>query len=357
MAKNKNVNRVIPNNKFDPNDWRSIINVAEDSVMLLDNKFRIINANSATADFLGRAIDEIIGKRCYKLFHNTDKVPHYCAFKRARRTKKREEKELYISEKKIWISVALDPVLNRNGNVVKAVHFIRDITSRKEKENKMRVCLAENQTLLKEVHHRVKNNLQIISSLINLQARKLKHEKSLQEAFRESQTRIRAIALVHEGLYQRENFISIDFRKYVQKLVSNLFFSYEASRKNIEFKSKINNIFLESDMAMSCGLIINELVSNSLKYAFLNAKKGCVEINFFMDKKNDSFSLIVEDDGCGFSEGLNLKETNSLGLRIVKTLTRQLGGSIGLDCERGSKFTVILKNASRTLNAVNQKEI
>jgi PAS domain S-box-containing protein len=202
---------------------------------------------------------------------------------------------------------------------------------------KIESSLKEKEVLLKEIHHRVKNNLQIISSLLNLQSGYIKDKESI-ELFKESQNRVRSMALIHEKLYQSKDMSQIDFSGYVSELVSNLFSSYSLNSAFITLHQDIHNIMLEIDLAINLGLIINELVSNAFKHAFRKGCKGNLYISLKKDKQK--FELIIQDDGIGFSPNIDFRKTESLGLQLIITLVDQIGGEIFLNSDKGTKFVI-----------------
>jgi PAS domain S-box-containing protein len=209
-----------------------------------------------------------------------------------------------------------------------------------ENEN-IESSLREKEVLLKEIHHRVKNNLQIISSLLNLQSAYIKDKESV-ELFKESQNRVRSMALIHEKLYQSKDMSQTDFSGYVSELVSNLFSSYSLNSSLIALHQDISNIMLGIDLAINLGLIINELVSNAFKHAFPDGRKGNLYIS--MKKNGKRYELIIQDDGIGFSKEIDFRKTESLGLQLIITLVDQIGGEITLSSDKGSKFIIIFNN-------------
>ncbi|MBD2562140.1 hypothetical protein H6G95_16250 [Nostoc linckia FACHB-391] len=209
---------------------------------------------------------------------------------------------------------------------------------RKQAEEQIKASLQEKEVLLKEIHHRVKNNLQIISSLLNLQAEYLKDNQAL-EVFKDSQNRIESMALIHEKLYQSQDLARINFADYIQDLVTNLFYSYNVNSNTITLKMKVEEVFLAIDAAIPCGLIINELISNSLKYAFPERELGEICIDFCSIEPN-LFTLTISDDGVGLAQDFDFQATESLGLRLVKGLTQQLQGNIDFISDNGVKYTI-----------------
>jgi PAS domain S-box-containing protein len=213
-----------------------------------------------------------------------------------------------------------------------------DITKHKEAEAQIQASLREKEVLLQEVHHRVKNNLQVISSLLDLQSQQIEEQATL-EIFRESQNRVKSMALVHEKLYKSKDFARINFAEYTESLTSYLLRAYQLNRDNIALELNIDEVTLNIDTAIPCGLIVNELVSNSIKHAFPNNQLGTVRITMFADETHN-FNLIVEDNGVGFPPNWNFKQSQSLGIQLVHVLTKQIKGKLELDHSLGSRFHV-----------------
>ena len=215
----------------------------------------------------------------------------------------------------------------------------QEITERKRAEAQVRASLKEKEVLLQEIHHRVKNNLQIISSLLHLHAGYINDQQAL-EIFQDSQNRVRSMALIHEKLYRSSNLAQIDFAEYVRDLTDYLFRAQKANLQGIDLNIQTDTIFLDIDAAIPCGLILNELVSNSLKHAFPIGWQGEICINLVFE--NDQRVILkVRDDGVGFPPDLDFRETDSLGLKLVDTLVSQLNGEIELDSSYGTNFKII----------------
>jgi PAS domain S-box-containing protein len=213
-----------------------------------------------------------------------------------------------------------------------------DITDRKRSDERIRASLKEKEVLLKEIHHRVKNNLQVISSLMNLQANQLR-DKETAEAFRDSQSRVKAMSLVHERLYQSSDLAQIDFAGYVRDVTNHLLRSYQTGRHAVRLKVEVEPVSLNIDTAIPCALIINELVSNSLKYAFPNGRDGEIRIRM-NHTDSDDLNLVISDNGVGFPEDIFWEQRDSLGLQLVRNLTDQLNGSIQCHLKKGAQFDI-----------------
>jgi PAS domain S-box-containing protein len=219
-----------------------------------------------------------------------------------------------------------------------------DITDRKRSEEKVRTSLKEKEVLLKEIHHRVKNNLQVISSLLNLQATQIK-DKETAQVFRDSQSRVKAMSLVHERLYQSSDLARIDFAGYVQDVTTHLLRSYQTGQRGIRLRVDVDPVSFNIDTAIPCALIINELVSNALKYAFPNGRDG--EIRIRMNQINgDNLSLVISDNGVGFPTKFSWEQTDSLGLQLVRSLTDQLNGTVEYRNGKGSEFDIRFRPVS-----------
>jgi len=224
-----------------------------------------------------------------------------------------------------------------------------EMEERKRVEEQVKKSLTEKEALLKEIHHRVKNNLQIIQSMLNLQISQLKDEMSI-ALFKESQNRVYSMALIHEKLYQSESLAKINFHEYIRSLVNHLFLSYGAAGRAIKSKIVMEDIYLDVDTTIPCALIINELISNSLKHAFpasQNGEKTAGEILISLThNEGGSFFLTVSDNGAGLPEGLEIQNCNSLGLKLVNALVTQLNGGIHIESGIGTKFTISFETKS-----------
>jgi two-component sensor histidine kinase len=215
---------------------------------------------------------------------------------------------------------------------------IIDITEQKKNESLLESSLEEKEILLKEIHHRVKNNLQIISSLIVLQEQYIRDERIL-NIFKDFQNRIKVMALIHQALYNSENLNNICLSKYIKNLVNNLFKAYSADSKKIKLQLNIEDIEFNLDKAISCGLIINELVSNSLKHAFSKNDEGKIIVKLKKIKKNRVL-LDVYDNGSGFPENIDYKNSDTLGLKLITTITKQMDGKISIDKNDGTHVRI-----------------
>lgn len=210
-------------------------------------------------------------------------------------------------------------------------------TEQKLKNKLLTQALKEKEILLKEVHHRVKNNMQVISSILNLQSSYVKDSYAL-SLLKDCQNRIKSMAFIHESLYQNKNLTEVNFAEYISSLTKNLVHSYSTEIKNIKLLLNLKNVYLNLDASISCGLILNELISNSLKYAFPNNKAGIIFVN--LSVKDKLVNIEIGDNGIGINENLDIKKTPTLGLQLVNTLVEQINGKIKVERKNGTKFNI-----------------
>jgi len=223
-----------------------------------------------------------------------------------------------------------------DGNLlVRSVHYAIE---RQRAEEQIRASLEEKTWLLKEIHHRVKNNLQIVSSLLQLQSRYIEDEEVL-DIFRETQNRVKSMALIHERLYRSDDLETIDFDEYTRNLVNHLVRTYRDASRHVEIRREVEDIKLDADTGIPCGLIITELVSNAMKYAFPEGRKGTITITLRRAGER-AYVLSVSDDGVGLPEDFDLSSTESLGMQLISTLVDQLDGEVEIDGSQGTRFTI-----------------
>jgi PAS domain S-box-containing protein len=218
----------------------------------------------------------------------------------------------------------------------------QDITQQKQADDKIRASLQEKEVLLQEIHHRVKNNLGIVSGLLQMQCRRTQDAQAT-AILRDSQNRIASIALVHEKLYRSEELADIDFAQYIPDLTTHLFDSYNVSSNQIKLIIQVENASLDIETAIPCGLIINELVSNALKYAFPEKLLGKIEVKFYQDMGGELI-LIVRDNGVGLPAEFDRTKTKTLGLTLVQGLVKQLRGDLDIKSEQGTEFKITFTN-------------
>ncbi|HVT92753.1 MAG TPA: histidine kinase dimerization/phosphoacceptor domain -containing protein [Bryobacteraceae bacterium] len=320
---------------------RAIIDLAEDAIISIDRNQHMILFNRAAerifgyhaAEVLGHPLDLLLPQRIAALHReevrNFEKAPE-----EARRMA--ERREIY-GRRKDGAEFPAEASISKadvDGEWIFTV-ILRDVTERKLAEKSMRTSLDEKEALLKEIHHRVKNNLQVISSLLGLQSR-LIVDAPTRRAFQESQNRVHSMALVHERLYQSESLSEIDSQEYVGELTAHLFISYGVSMSRVKLDLQVDKAPMNMDAAVPCGLVLNELVSNCLKYAFPDGRKG--EIRIGLRRSGGRLTqLVVADDGVGLPADATLWSTKSLGLRLVRILADQMGATVEVNSGGGTE--------------------
>lgn len=316
--------------------YRKFINSTSDMAYLKDSKCRYIMVNRANQQFFGKKEEEIIGKTDFELM--PIKMAQGCNLTDLQAI---ENGEVVVNtetiEDLIYETVKF-PVKLESGEIGVG-GFIRDITEQKRAEEALEKSLKEKDVLLQEIHHRVKNNMQIISSFLSLQKKYVKEEESI-DTLTESQNRVKTMAIIHEKLYQSPNLTNINFKEYIESLVWDLFYTYGYEKGNVQPIFDLDEVNIGLDTAIPCGLIINELVSNSLKYAF-PSRKGTIIIEF--KSKGEEILLKVADNGVGLPADIEPENAETLGLKLVYILTKQLEGELELDRTHGTEFTIRFK--------------
>jgi len=438
-------------------EWKDIFEAIGHSAVILDPEHNILEANDATVNITGLSKKELIGQKCYKIFHRKNNPADGCPLEKVKINHRFESAQMEVELLNGYYFVSCTPIFDKKNNLVKIIHIATDITERKkavdalklsekrykvffenagtslctfnedgtiimcntkfsklinipreeivgkmkwpellstedinikkndlhphdyevqytdksgnkkdiyiqigtmpgkteriaslidvtslrEAEKKITSQLKEKEVLLKEIHHRVKNNLQIISSLLNLQSHKLE-DKAFRSVFVDSQSRIRSIAIVHEELYKSKDLTSIDFKQYVVNLMNYLIHTFTSDLDVINTSINTNDIRLSIDNTISCGLIINELLTNSMKYAFPPSFKGQKKISLSISLDNKGiFTLFVKDNGIGIPEKMDIDNAESLGMRLIKILVEdQLNGKISILRDNGTCFKI-----------------
>lgn len=324
---------------------RAITTTANDAIIMMDENGCVSYWNPAAENIFGYTAEEIIGKYLHSIIAPDRYIAYY--EKGLRHFSETGEGPIIGKTEELTarrkdgaeFPVELSLSALQINDQWHAVGIVRNITQRKIAEENILASLGEKELLLQEIHHRVKNNMQIISSMLRLQAEPVK-DKSYLTILSDSQNRIRAMSLIHEKLYQSQDLAHINFSEYASDLTGELMRSYGNGSSRIVMKTESENIMLGIDTAIPCGLIINELVSNSLKYAFPKDRRG--EISVSLDRINeDELELTVSDNGIGLPENIDFRNTESLGLRLVTILAEnQLRGKIESKRLEGTEFRI-----------------
>lgn len=324
---------------------RTITTTAKDAIIMIDEKGRTSFWNPAAEKIFGYTQEEVLNKELHPVIAIDQYLGDYkTGFEKFAATGKGSTigKTLELTARKkdgTEFPVELSLSAIQMQEKWHAIGIVRDITKRKQSENQIMASLKEKEVLLREIHHRTKNNMQIISSLLRLQSVQMINKKDI-AMMNESQNRIKSMSLIHEKLYKSKDMANIDFSEYIEDLTNDLFTFYEPDIRRVELKLDTANIWLGIDTAIPCGLVINELVTNSLKHAFPEGRKGEVRISL-RKIEGDELLLIVSDNGIGIPEKLDFRNTKTLGLLLVVTLSEeQLQGKVELNRDRGTEFRI-----------------
>jgi PAS domain S-box-containing protein len=326
--------------------YRKLFDSANDAIILTDLDNNVTAWNKSAERIFGWTEKEILGNRFLplafdsKLQSDNEKIIHDAISGGV--VSGIETVLLRKDGSSINVSMTVSPLLDEKHNVMGLSGIFRDISERKKAQEQIENSLKEKEVLLREIHHRVKNNMQIISSLLRLQSGYIT-EKKYKDMYMESQNRIATMSLIHEKLYQSSDLTKIEVGGYIKELVNGLFISYDINQGKITTKIDIENVSLGINSAIPCGLIINELISNSLKYAFQDGKSG--EVRISLRSIGDGFlELIIADSGKGFPIDMDFRNTKSWGMRMVTILVEnQLHGEISLNRDRGTQFHIKFK--------------
>jgi len=315
----------------------STFNAIRDELIVIDRNYTIVMSNlSGNPEHNTRTRES--GVSCYSCLMNRDIPCEICIPRSVFETGTPKVFETTTSADNRIKEVRVFPIFDNDGAVHMIVEHLRDVTEQKEYDERISKSLAEKELLLKEVHHRVKNNMQIISSMLSLQVDYIWDKRDAM-MFVDSQNRIQSMALVHEKLYQSDDFLEIDLNEYIEELLVVLNNSYSVNSSRISYSLAINNIFLPIDTAIPVAQLINEIVSNSLKHAFHGRSEGVITVEIYI-LESGRYRIVIGDNGAGIPENIGLQGSRSLGMQIIQGLTKQLHGSIELSRDNGTWYTI-----------------
>jgi PAS domain S-box-containing protein len=317
----------------------SILRNMQDLLVVTDAGGIISLVNQSTLELLSYREEDLVGQPAVALFSGGDQEfgGQNMALKVRELAGSREARMVTSAGAEVPVVLSLGLLAGQERSLEGFIITAADITERKEAEDQLRLSLQEKEVLLKEIHHRVKNNMQVISSLLDLQSAQIT-DPLIRAPFLDSQNRIKSMALIHERLYQSPDLARIDFTNYVQILVPRLFDSYQITGQQVSLKLEAAAISLEVSQAIPCGLIINELIANALKHAFREGRQGQLVLSMAQTAGDEEIVLVVADNGIGLPDEVMLGQANTLGLQLVQVLTKQLKGSITIDRSAGTRF-------------------
>lgn len=308
--------------------WQQLVNQNPQPVQIVQDG-KIVYINQAGREYYGAlSQDELIGKSILDFVHKEDRekvLVRKQLLEKNENVAPTENRTVLLNGEERYIIAHSIPITYKGEQAIQTV--VQDITDLKEKQKVIGRSLEEKETLLKEIHHRVKNNLAVISSMLELQIMQSEHESAI-TALRDSQLRIRSIAIIHEKLYQNDSLYNIRFDSYVQELVETIRHTYTSTGKNVDASFDMDSVSLDIKEVIPCSLIVNEVIVNCFKHAFTKRKTG--KIHIYLEYKNPVIELKITDDGKGLPEGFNIDKQQSLGMTLIQALSNQLEGTIRL---------------------------
>ncbi|WP_048190322.1 PAS domain S-box protein [Methanobacterium sp. SMA-27] len=321
--------------------FRTFAESATDGIVTTDDNGNILFFNKILKQIFGYSTDELSGKSLTMLMPAKfrkgylNELENYKSSGKHRLLGKTVQTTGLRKDGKIFpFEMSLSAWKSNKTTYFSAI--IRDITERKQAESEIKKSIVEKENLLREIHYRVKNNMHIISSLLNLQIQHV-HEEESEKVLKDTQGRLDTMAMVHKNLYESSSFTKLNFKDYVEKLVFEILSSHRVNSGTIETELDIEDIEMNMETAIPCGLIINELVTNSVKHAFPELK-GTIRIE--LKSFQDELELIVADNGIGLPKNIHLKITETIGLQLVYSLVNQLNGKLKLDMSNGTEFKI-----------------
>jgi two-component sensor histidine kinase len=290
------------------------------------------------ANSMGMNPEDLIGKSCYEVVHSTTCPINTCPHAMLLHDDQEHSSEVHEENLGGFFMITTTPLYDDDGKVMGSVHVARDITERKIMEEQLEQALDDKDILMKEIHHRVKNNLMIMASLLNMQSRYIEDEVA-RDIFKDSQSRAKTMALIHEKLYQSKELKKLDVQDYMESLARDIYHAYIKDPQRIQLKLKVEKHMLDINTIIPLGLILNEILTNTFKYAFPGDSEGIVHIKFSKNEDKE-FLLEVADNGVGLPPDFTLKKTGSLGMRLINSLTEQIKGEIDINSEQGTQIRI-----------------
>ena len=319
------------------NYTRSLIEAIPDPCVIIDSEGKVTDVNAAAEQITGIGRSELIGTDFAGYFTEPEQAGHlYQLAYSGQHVTNQSLSVRHASGKETYLLCNASIFRNEQGQVAGIIASGRDISDRRQAEEQLIKSLKEKEVLLKEIHHRVKNNMQVIYSLLSLQAEDVTDEL-VRAKFQESRDKVYSISLIHESLYRSTDLAHIDFKEYLETLVNRISESYRLSR--VKCIVDMDHLELDINVGIPCGLIINELVSNSLKYAFPDGRDGIIRVGINI-REDGNYVLYSEDNGVGLSNEINFFNAPSLGLQLVNALAKQIHGTIEMTHSQGTKVKI-----------------
>jgi PAS domain S-box-containing protein len=315
--------------------WKTTFDTINDPICIQDTERRIVQFNTAALAFMEKPYQYVLNHDCCQLIHGVSEPIDECPFMRSEKSKQRETLIKQIGDR--WFNISVDPILDEDGTFKGAVHMMEDITEVKQAEEQLKRSLDEREILFKELKHRVKNNLQLLSSMVGMQTMRLDDDVALKK-FQEIQSVIDTIALIYSRAFEETGISGLNLNDFIEELITGLLKFKTKEDMQINYTITGDNIQLSTDQAIPLALIANELVFNALKHAFPDRKQGIISIS--LSDENDHITMAIADNGVGLSKDIDVDETKTLGLKLVRNLTQQLGGKCNMVIDKGTRHII-----------------
>jgi PAS domain S-box-containing protein len=322
--------------------WRTLSVCSPVGIFTCDVWGHVTYTNPKCQEMGGFTLEESLGKGFADFIHPDDRERVISVWLTIAQSGQQHADEFRVRQRDgslRWVQVRTAPIISDRGELIGHTGTVEDITKQKQAEDQIKASLREKEALLKEIHHRVKNNLQIISSLIYLQAQRI-DDPRVRQIFEDSQSRISSMALVHDSLYRSSDLTRINLSEYIQTLATRLFYTYRLQSDLVRLKMQVGEeVFISLEKAIPCGLILNELMTNALKHGFSDQRSG--EIVVLLETELlEKICLIVENNGNDLPDSFELQTIRSMGLRLVHALVNQIQGNFELDKTTTTRFKV-----------------
>ncbi len=322
-------------------NWQSIFNAIPHPTVILDSEQHVAAGNSIFEKLTGLDIMEYQNKKCWEIFHDPKAAcpPENCPFIKMKNTNIIETYDMEVETLNGFYSVSCTPMFDENGRLEKVIHIATDITGRRKAEEETKRQLQEKELMIKEVHHRIKNNIASIEMLLTLQSNSIKNPEALsliQDAIR----RVQSMRILYENMLISEDYNDVSAKKYFGNIVDSITMIF-LNNDRIRIEKKIDDFTADTRLILPLGIIVNELITNSIKYAFPGRESGLIEV--IITKSKNKISVIIQDNGIGLPADFDINKSKGFGFILVDMLSKQLGAGFKIESRKGARCTLEVK--------------
>jgi len=304
------------------------------ATFILDPEHNIIEVNTAAAKLIGFSPEELIGKKCYEFFHDSSGPPNKCPFIKMQNSKKTKTEEMFVETLNGNFLVSCTPIFDKNDQLEKIIHIAVDITNHKIIEEKLNKLLSEKEFMFKEVHHRIKNNMNTVAGLMYMQSATLKDPAAI-AILKDARSRVLSMMILYDKLYCTNNYDKLPFKEYLSSLVDEIINNFPNNGK-VKIEKMIDDFTLDAKRSSDLGIIINEILTNIMKHAFTDRPDGVITLSAMAI--DNRMIIAIWDNGVGIPESLDTNNSNGFGLQLVNLMTKSLQGTMKIERENGTKF-------------------